>query len=361
MRQLVITGTGMVGPAGGGPVPVAEALAGDRPLPVTEAFLARDFDAVALLGRKTTRFNHRTTVLALAACGAALDDAGFEVDDDVRDHVGVTLGTTCGSLTGAVDFGWDTFDTERPYAVNPATFPNLVINTAAGAAAIKYGLRGANSTVAGGPLAGLSALRHAEVTLRACHADTVLVGAAEEFSAPNAWYAKSLRPDSVPGEGAAVFVLERDDVALAAGRTPLACLGAALVTTADVREPRSFRDAVVSALKTAGIDPFRVRGLALRITGDAEVDAAQHAGLAEALPLTPVHSAERIGDCYSAHAAMQLAELLTAAREEHWADDEAGVVLAADPDGALAVAVVTGWSGTRTLLSPTTSANEALR
>jgi len=347
MSDLVITGSGTIRPVGT-PVPVPR---GERPLPVTEAFLPADFDPVALLGRKTTRFNHRSSVLALAACGAALADAALDVTDETRDMVGVTLGTTCGSLTGAVDFGWDTFAEQVPYHVNPAAFPNLVINTAAGAVAIKYGLRGANSTVASGPLAGLSALRHAEVTLRAWHADTVLVGAAEEFSAPTAWHAEALRPDAVPGEGAAVFVLERVEVALAAGRQPLARLGAVLTQTTDVRDPAAVRHAVLDALAAAKTTPDSVRGLALRTTGDPAVDAAQRAGLAEVLPLAPVDSARRIGDCYSAHAALQLDDLLTAARTEQWSGQDAGLVLAVDPDGALAVAVLNGWDGTRDPLS----------
>lgn len=350
MTELVITGAGAIRPQR------TEVPAGDRPMPVTEAFLARDFDPVALLGRKTTRFNHRTSQLALAACGAALDDAGLTVTDEVRDMVGVTLGTACGSLTGAVDFGWDTFAEQLPYHVNPATFPNLVINTAAGAVAIKYGLRGANSTVAGGPLAGLSALRHAAVTLRAWHADTVLVGAAEEFSAPNAWHAYAVRPDAVPGEGAAVFVLERADVAHEAGRTPLARVGAVLTRTTDVRDPAMIRDAVRDALSAARTDASAVRAVALRTTGDAEVDTAQRTGLAEVLSQAAIDSAERMGDCYCAHAALQLADLLDAARE--WVDGDAGIVLGVDPDGALAVAVLSGSSASSDPLSDTRSSEE---
>jgi 3-oxoacyl-[acyl-carrier-protein] synthase II len=332
MSQLVFTGAGSVSPTRN---TVAD-------LPTPHAYTVDGLDLVAVLGRKTVRFNNRTTNLALFATGEALTDAGFEVTDDNRDTVGVSFGTACGSVTGAVEFGWDSFDRERPHMVNPVSFPNTVINTTAGAMAIKYGLRGANSTVAAGPLAGLGALRNAEVMLHAVHADTMLVGAAEEVTGPNAWFASATRPDTAPGEGAAVFVLERADVAIEAGRRPLARLGAVRTHTGDVRCPDVICDAVAETLEAAGVEPERVRWLAMRVTGDSAVDTAQHVGLGSVLPLTPVHS--EIGDCYAGHAALQLAELIARVRTEDWARDDAGVVVAADPDGALAVAVVTGWS-----------------
>ncbi len=338
MTELVFTGWAALAPDGRRPV------GGDGAQAYPNAYLVTGVDLVAMLGRKTTRFNNRSAQLAIAACGLALRDAGIMASDDtdltdeVRDSIGLTLGTTCGSVSGIVEFGWDTFS-ERPYAVNPATFPNTVINTAAGAAAIKYGLRGANSTVAGGPLAGLGALRHAAVTLRAFHADTIVVGAAEEFTTQNAWLTRALRPGATPGEGAAMVVLERADVAAQAGRTPLARLAAIRTSAADVTDPASFRDAVAAVLAEAGCRPEQVRHLAARVTGVAVVDEAQRAGLAAAVPVPPVYSEERIGDCYSAHTAIQVVDVLTELRAGTW-NDGVGVIVGTDPDGALAVAVL---------------------
>jgi 3-oxoacyl-[acyl-carrier-protein] synthase II len=347
MSELVFTGWAALVPDGRRPVAVGTD--GAQALPYPNAYLVTGVDLVAMLGRKTTRFNNRSAQLAIAACGLALRDAGImdddgidgvaDLTDEVRDSIGLTLGTTCGSVSGIVEFGWDTFG-ERPYAVNPATFPNTVINTAAGAAAIKYGLRGANSTVAGGPLAGLGALRHAAVTLRAFHADTIVVGAAEEFTTQNTWLTRALRPGTTPGEGAAMFVLERADVAAQAGRTPLARLAAIRTSAADVTDPASFRDAVAAVLAEAGCRPSQVRHLAARVTGVAIVDEAQRAGLAAAVPVAPMYSEERIGDCYSAHTAIQVVDALTALRANTWDRDGVGVIVGADPDGALAVAVL---------------------
>jgi 3-oxoacyl-[acyl-carrier-protein] synthase II len=340
----MITGTGVVGPDGGGPVRagVGGGAAGRGAAgPGGLAFLATGFDAEAELGRRTTRFNHRSTLLAIAACGAALRDAGLDVSREDQNGIGVTLGTMCGSLTGTVAFGWETFAQPRPYNVDPSSFPNLVINAAAGAAAIKHGLRGPNSTVAGGPVAGINALRHAALTLSAGHAGTILVGASEEYGVYEAWFAASARPGAVLGEGAAILVLECAEVASRGGRAPIATVGSVLTRAIDVTDPRDLRILIADALAKAGIAAGRVRRLAVRTTGSAAADAAA-VSAAAFLPAPPTYSEHLIGDCYSAHAAMQLADTAVAAAAQQWGPDEAGVVLALDPDGLAGVAVVTG-------------------
>ncbi|BBA96680.1 putative 3-oxoacyl-ACP synthase I [Actinacidiphila reveromycinica] len=334
MNTLVVTGTGYLGPSG--PQPVGE----DHPGP--SAFTVTGFDPVAALGRRTVRYNHRSTLLAMEACGAALRDAGVRVTEANQDAVGVTLGTFCGSVSGSVVFGAETFAQPRPYNVDPATFPNLVINTAAGAVAIRHGLRGANSTVAGGPVAGVNALRTAELTLRAGHVDTMLVGASEEYGRHEAWLAAAVRPHAVLGEAAAVLVVERDDVAASAGRSALCRVAAVATATLDPAAPDELRGLLADALDRAGIPPGRVRRICVRHTGEPRVDAAVREAVAGLLPVPPLFDEERIGDCYTAHAAVQLARTAAAARAEDWGPDDAGVVLAVDPDGLAGTAVLTG-------------------
>jgi 3-oxoacyl-[acyl-carrier-protein] synthase II len=336
---LVITGIGVVGPDGSGPVPVTAA--GHTAVPGVRVFPAGGFDPEAELGRRTTRFNHRSTLLAVAACGAALRAAGLDISREDQNGIGVTLGTMCGSLTGTVAFGWETFAQPRPYNVDPSSFPNLVINTAAGAAAIKHGLRGPNSTVVGGPVAGINALRHAVLTLRAGHASTVLVGASEECGVYEAWFAAAARPGVVLGEGAAILVLECAEVASRGGRAPIATVRSVLTRAIDVADPADLRALVTDALATAGIPAGSVRRLALRITGSAPADAAAVSAVAF-LPVPPTYSEHLIGDCYSAHAAIQLADMVVTALDQDWSSADAGVVLALDPDGLAGAAVLAG-------------------
>ncbi|WP_329619124.1 hypothetical protein OG357_00240 [Streptomyces sp. NBC_01255] len=323
--HIVISGRGAVRPD---PVPRTHTP------PSGPAFTAGSFDGEALLGRRTAQYNHRSAQLAMVAFGRALDDAGLRVSDDNRDRIGVTLGTAAGSVTGMAEFGMDTFSQPRPYMVAAAKSSHCVLSSPAGAAAIAYGLRGANATVASGPATGLAVLRHAVVMLRAGHADAVLAGASEEFTGPTSWVARAARGPQVQGEGAAAFVLEGQEAALAAGRTPLAALAAVDVRAVPDLSAGQFAGTIARALARAGVSAPDVSAVALRHTGVHAVDEAQRSGLAQALPeAAHVSDEERIGDCYSAHALLQLDRLL------HEATLPA-VIVAADPDGLLSVAVL---------------------
>ncbi|WP_367140674.1 MULTISPECIES: beta-ketoacyl synthase N-terminal-like domain-containing protein [Streptomyces] len=304
--------------------------------PSAEAFTVGSFDGEALLGRRTAQYNHRSAQLAMVACGRALEDAGLHVSDGNRDRIGITLGTAAGSVTGMVEFGMDTFTQARPHLVAAAKSSHCVLSSPAGAAAITYGLRGANATVAAGPATGLAVLRHAMVMLRAGHADAVLATASEEFTGPTSWHAGAGRGRHIQGEGAAAFVLEDSTAARAAGRTARATVASVDVRAVPDLCAERFTDALARTLRRAGVAAPDVPAVAFRRTGVPEVDTAQASALAHALPAAGhVMDEHRIGDCYSAHALLQLAGLL----------DEATlpcVVVAADPDGLLAVAVLTG-------------------
>ncbi|MER6421954.1 beta-ketoacyl synthase N-terminal-like domain-containing protein [Streptomyces sp. NPDC001137] len=299
------------------------------------------FDPEALFGRRAIRFSHRSTLLAMAACEAAAADAGLSITEENRNAVGITVGTTLGSLSGVYDFGVPTFDRRRPDLVNAACTPNIALNTAAGALAIRMGARGANSTVAGGPLSSVAALRHAEVTLRAEHADTVLVGASDELSEPMMWWAASALATVSPGEGAAMFVVEREETAQAAGRAPLARLGAIVVRAVDPTHADALAEVVHTALRSAGTRPEHVVLAAIRETGVPAVDEAQRDVLRSLPGARQLCSEGRIGDCYSAHGSLQLAELVEMMRAQDSGAESAGLVMAVDPDGAVGVAVVT--------------------
>ncbi|WP_432933194.1 beta-ketoacyl synthase N-terminal-like domain-containing protein [Microbispora sp. CA-135349] len=340
---LLITGWGQVGPAGAGPAGCRPEAA--VPLPVTRAFVDPGLDPVNRLGRGTARFIDRTTALTLMACDEAAADADLRIEP-MAERVGVTLGTSCGSVAGTAEFIRDSFVNERPHMVNPIKFPNTVINCAAGHAAIRMGAKAINTTVSGGRVSGLLAMRHAQLTLRAGHADALLVGAVEEFTPENAWTAVRGRPrgDDTPlGEAAAMLVLERAAAARPGRRSWAELLAVTVQTFGDPDDRAASHRLGRAALAAAGVPAEEVAVVSLSGTGDPHADADRRRGLAGLFPDPAVRwrDAESIaGDCYSALAAVQLADVLTLRRRDPGLAGRSALVAAFDETGVAAMAVL---------------------
>lgn len=203
----VLTGSSGVVPLAGGPF--------------DSAGLVPGFSAAESLGRKGTRSMDRVTALAVSTVGQLLADCGSELTGE-PDRLGLVLGTGSGSVQSIMDFTRDSLTGEKPFHVDPARFPNTVMNKAAGQSAIWHGIKGPNTTIAGGWLTGLLALSYAVRICRAGRCDRVLCGAAEEYSVQRAWLEWHSGSAWPLGEGGAVFLLESPTSAELAGRAPVA-------------------------------------------------------------------------------------------------------------------------------------------
>jgi 3-oxoacyl-[acyl-carrier-protein] synthase II len=343
-----ITGYGVLSAAGDDPATVLAAVragtavsAGvadlyEEPLPSAEAPAIVDFDVRAHLGRKGTSFLDRATALALVACGRALADRDLPLDDENRHRVGVVLGTTIGSLKSTMDFSRETLVQDKPYLVNPVLFPNTVMNCASGQSAIRYGLRGPNATVAGGPVAFLSALRYAVNALRRGYADALLVGGVEEFT-PNTAWAASLTGTAPAGEAAAVYVVENPD-ALPGARRPLADV----LSVATGFGPGDPAEAVASCVRravvAAGVRMDELRAVA---SGDAQAADSVRSLLPRGCDELAVRPA--LGECQAAGGALALSALLGRYAEDAALHGRPALIAGVGRDGAVAAAVVRGW------------------
>ncbi|MDW3849353.1 beta-ketoacyl synthase [Micromonospora sp. BRA006-A] len=355
MTALTIAGWGVVGPAADSPEALATALgAAPQPVPVTgmyadelpdaRAHALVGFDVKAHLRRRGTAFFDRRTSLTVVACGRAIEDAGLVVTDDNRDRIGIVTGTTAGSVKSSVDYAAETFTQQPPYLVNPALFPNTVMNCAAGQSAIWYKLHGPNATVAGGPLAFLTGLRYSANLFRRGRADVLLAATVEEFTPHAAWTVRRTG-GTLAGEGGAAFVLRREPDGPADGAVLAVRAG---FCPAGQSRPAALSALVRATLAEAGVDGADVTTVACGRRGDARDDAevwsAVDDGLGGRSPAERLHVDDVVGDCQAATGAWELAAVLARHRADPGRDGAYSLLVARTPEGGVGAAVVRGRS-----------------
>jgi 3-oxoacyl-[acyl-carrier-protein] synthase II len=235
--------------------------------------------------------------------------------------------------------------------VNPALFPNTVMNCAAGQSAIWFGLNGVNATVAGGPLAFLSVLRYCLNAFRGRQADHLLAGAVEEFTPHNAWMSHAAAPAAgVPaGEGGAVFLLAPQGSGPGERGRDGEVLSVALGFSPDRRRVEALAGCLRRALSQARVDPGEVAVVVADPGGDALAERAHRHAVADVLGRAAAAAVERprvtdlVGDCQSATGALALALILAAHRVDAARDGQVSVLTAYTREGGVGAAVVRGW------------------
>ena len=325
--------------------------------PPDGGYQLEEFDPVRMLGAKGTRTLDRMTLMSIATSAMLLDEHASTLDG-IRETIGLVLGTSTGSIASITHFTRDTFVQDKPYFVNPAAFPNTVMNGAAGHTAIWHKLRGPNSTISAGHLTGLAALRYATRMIRRGYAQTLVVGAIEELSTPVAWAAHRLRtaagadagdPARAPmGEGCVTFLLRATD-APGADR-PVATIADFEFAVTSPDEGAQVQGAVLATvvrnlLGRNGLTPDDLWRISLAQRGDGELDATEQRALDEAFAgvkgpdrITVSH---QIGNSFSALGAFQLAALLaTAEHEPTDGPDRPALLTSLGTDGAVAAALV---------------------
>lgn len=354
--DLVISGWSAVSPYGlgapafaagltAGEEAVAKLDAGTWPGPYERAGIVPDFDIPTVLGAKGTRSMDRITGLAVTAVRELFDEYGPELAERPED-VGLVLGTGSGSVQSIMDFTRDSLVGAKPFDVDPARFPNTVMNCAAGQSAIRYRLKGPNTTVSGGALTGLLALNYAVRLHRRGRVDVMLCGAVEEYSVQRAWlewHAGGRDDAAAPlGEGCALLLLESATSAARHGRPVLAQVRGARFRAfngpGEARE--SLAAGIAALLADTGTD---ADDLALVATSGApgRLGIAERAAVRQLAGSRPsrVDSRRLIGDTAAASAAFQLAAVLASAGRPETAGRHA-LVTAVDAEGTAGCALL---------------------
>lgn len=191
-KSVVITGIGILSTIGIGKEMFWDALFQGKtgfkkinlfdttPFKVHVAGEITNFDPVSLLGKKGLRTLDRSTRLVNSAAKLAIEDAQLVITDENTHSIGVSIGTTFGSLHSISQFDRDSL-IEGPKFVNPSHFPNTVLNSPASQISIRFKIKGFNTTISTGFCASLDAVYYASDFIKLNRADIVLAGGVEEL------------------------------------------------------------------------------------------------------------------------------------------------------------------------------------
>ncbi|QCB92293.1 beta-ketoacyl synthase N-terminal-like domain-containing protein [Cellulomonas shaoxiangyii] len=300
-----------------------------------------DFDPVAELGRKGIRTLDRSTLLAAATVGRLI--AGCPVDGTTT---GLVMGTAAGSLASTMGFTRDALEGDRPYLVDPARFPNTVMNFAAGQCAIRYGLRGPNATVTAGRSTAAAAVRYAARWLALGHADRVIVAATEELTAQRAQIERvggRLPAGQGLGEGAVALLLEPPGATTGPALAEVLAVSTAMSLSADAdRVSAAVRGCVETVLRAAGGAPVAVHAPFDAADGSAERTAVR-AVLGDVPTLA---TAAVVGEVSSVSGFLQLLAAVTVLRQGAAPTPAAAaatglaLVTGVDPEGVVSALLV---------------------
>jgi 3-oxoacyl-[acyl-carrier-protein] synthase II len=324
-RRVWITGIGVVTPIGTGRAAFGEGLREARspvrlidrfdPSPFRSRVAAQvdDFDPLDHMTPKTARQLDRFSQFGLVTGRLALEDAGLAPGENgsaARERIGIYLGSALGGVAYAE------IQHERYMARGiRAVAPNLALAVFGGAAPANLGIaldvRGPILSTANSCASGAVALGEALDAIRAGQIDAALAGGAEVPLSPLAFGAFDIiralstgsnddpghaarpfdaeRDGFVMGEGAALLVLEAEEVARGRGAEPYAELMGYGATSdayhmvqprADGRE--AARAATI-ALDDAGVDPGEIDYVNAHASSTPIGDVAEARAIARAL------------------------------------------------------------------------------
>ena len=301
MRRVVVTGLGLVTPLGGdvettwqnliagksGIAPITRFDTSDQKAKIAGEVKPKDhpygFDPDKRVDHKVQRQVDPFIVYAIDAAGQALEDAGLtEMDDDLKERTGVSIGSGIGGLPG-IESESLVLAEKVPGRVSPHFVHGRLINLTSGQVSIKYGLMGPNHSVVTACSTGAHSIGDAARMIKDGDADIMLAGGAESTINPLgvAGFAQARalntefndRPEQasrpydkaragfVMGEGAGVVVLEEYEHAKARGAKIYAEIagyglsGDAYHVTAPHPEGRGAELAMQMALRKAGLKP----------------------------------------------------------------------------------------------------------
>ncbi|PNG25914.1 beta-ketoacyl-[acyl-carrier-protein] synthase family protein [Methylocella silvestris] len=383
-RRVVVTGMGAVSAAGIGADALWRAARDGRSCVSETQFnrpyrgrikisaQVRDFDPAAHLEAALLPFCDPVTQFLLTAADEAVAQAGLSRDEPMGPRTASIIGTGVGGMHTLEDgLFLALVEQGRPA---PLTIPRLIPSSPPSNVSIRYGATGPCFAVASACSSATQAIGIAAQLIRWGVIDRAIVGGTEDCitnSALLAWEAlRVLTPDvcrpfskgrngMILGTGAAVFILEAEDMALARGAVPLAEL-AGYGTTADAKDQvrpdaKGAAACMSEALRDAGvaideIDYINAHGTGTTVNDITEAEALGMVFGARA-PQLPVSSTKPIhGHGLGAGGALELVVTIGAVRNSiapptiNWREPDVKCPVDAVPNEARPMPIRTAMS-----------------
>ncbi len=309
-HRVAITGLGVVAPCGIGKEAYWQGLLGPGITGTTSVEIA-DWDPSPYFDSpKDARRADRVEQLALAAAAEAFEQAGtINVE---KSRFGTIFATGIGGLH-TLEEQIITRVEKGERRVSPFLVPMMMANASGAAISMRYGLQGPNETICTACAAGTHAIGYAARQIAWGRCDAVATGGSEcaatltslagfgnmtaLSSTGSSKPFDETRDGFVMGEGSAVIILERYDLAVARGATILGeILGAASNADAHhITAPSPGGTGAIAcmnlALEDAGLSPSDIKlinahGTSTPLNDAAESQAMTHIFGAHAVPIT---------------------------------------------------------------------------
>ncbi|MEU8132113.1 beta-ketoacyl-[acyl-carrier-protein] synthase family protein [Streptodolium elevatio] len=354
VRDVVVTGIGLVTPAGIGVDATWNGLLAGTPtarrdpelagLPTDFSCRVPDFDAARLLGGVLAARLERFAAMAVVAAREAVAYAGLDPSTCQNERVGVVAGTATASLSPVGDV-CAKMERGQHHLVSPRFLPRTIPNMSAAEIGLDLGARGPNLVTSTACASGATAIGTALAMLRTGMCDVIVAGGAESMCSPvpcaafgqmRALSRRTYDPAGasrpfdadrdgfVLAEGAGMLVLEHADHARARGAVPLAVLAGygascdAHHPTAPHPEGAGAAQALHAAIADAGLSAPDIAHVNAHGTGTRLNDAAEFRALKAVFERPPVVTANKgaLGHTIGAAGAVEAAASVLSLRHQ---------------------------------------------
>ena len=320
-RRVVVTGLGMVSPLG---LNVEDSwgniLAGKSGVAPIDKFDAsaystrfsasvKDFDPTPYMAAKDARKMDVFVQFGMAAGIQAMEDAGFEISDEMAPRVGCAIGSGIGGI-GQIEKNTKIVEDSGPRRISPFFVPGSIINMIAGNLSVKYNMQGPNLAIVPACTSGTHNIGLAARLIAQGDADAMLAGGAEMattpvgvggFAAARALSTRNDDPEAasrpwdkdrdgfVLGDGAGVMLLEEYEAAKTRGAkiyaelTGFGMSGDAYHMTLPPEDGRGAAAAMANALRDAGLAAAQINYVNAHGTSTPAGDVAESKAVASVL------------------------------------------------------------------------------